>query len=72
MADDPRHQLTRFTILPHQRVPIGMRARFAAEVMNASRHVPAGASRMRARRCFRLAMEKQKRRHMKLWRATIR
>jgi hypothetical protein len=64
--------MARFEILPHQRVPIPMRARFAAEVFNASRSVPRGAPEMRQRRCFRLAMEKQKRRVMRLWRGTIR
>lgn len=64
--------MSRFVVLPHQRIPITMRLRFAAEVFNASRSVPAVASRMRQRRCFRMAMLKQKRRVLKLWRGTIR
>ena len=50
------------------RVPIPMRMRFAAEVWNAMRDVPAGACRMRQARCFRLAMVRQKRLHMKVMR----
>jgi hypothetical protein len=61
----------RFQILPHQRIPITMRMRFAAEVISASALVPKGASRMRQRRCFRMAMERQKRRVLRLWRGTI-
>jgi hypothetical protein len=61
----------RFVILPHQRIPITMRMRFAAEVISASGQVPKGASIMRQRRCFRMAMEKQKRRTLRLWRGTI-
>lgn len=64
--------MTRFVILPHHRIPISMRCRFAAEVFNASRSVPRGAGYMRQRRCFRLAMEKQKRRVLKLWKGTVR
>jgi hypothetical protein len=66
------HQSTRFTILPHQRIPIPMRLRFAAECLMASRAVPKDASPMRQRRCFRLAMEKQKRRMLRLWRGAVR
>jgi hypothetical protein len=61
----------RFMILPHQRIPITMRMRFAAECLMASGDVPKDASPMRQRRCFRMAMEKQKRRVLRLWRGTI-
>ncbi len=64
--------MSRFVILEHQRVPIPMRALFAAQVFNASRHIPKNAPRMRQRRCFRLAMEKQRRRRVRLWRGTVR
>lgn len=64
--------MSRFTILPHQRIPIPMRMRFAAECLMASRAVPKDAIEARQRRCFRLAMEKQKRRVLKLWRGTVR
>lgn len=49
-----------FPIVPPVRVPIWTRVLFAADVMAASKAVPDGASRMRARRCFRLAMEKRR------------
>lgn len=66
------YRSTNFVILPHQRIPITMRLRFAAEVMMATRAVPRAAGLMRQRRCFRLAMVKQKRRVLKLWRGNIR
>lgn len=61
-----------FWVVPGARVPIPARCRFAAEVFNASRAVPPGAGLMRQRRCFRLAMEKQKRRGLRVWRGTVR
>jgi hypothetical protein len=61
-----------FVILPHQRVPIPARLRFAAEVMNAAQAVPKGAPAMRQARCFRLAMEKQRRRVLRAWKGTVR
>jgi hypothetical protein len=63
--------VSKFQVLPHQRIPIPMRMRFAVEVMMASRAVPKGAPMMRQRRCFRLAMEKQKRRIIKLMRENV-
>ena len=67
-----KQETTRFVILPHQRIPIPMRLRFATECLLASRAVPKDASPMRQRRCFRLAMEKQKRRLLRVWRGTVR
>jgi hypothetical protein len=64
--------MTRFTVLPHQRIPIPMRLRFASECLLATREIPRNASPMRQRRCFRLAMERMKRRTFRVMKGTVR
>lgn len=57
-------------ILNRYRVTIPMRLRFFAEVANAmhvARKAKGTVSRMRARRLFRLGMEKQRIRKMRTW-----
>lgn len=65
-----------FPVWPYVRIPMGMRLRLVADVVNATKHVartlPKGAPAMQQRRAFRLAMEKQKRRKLRLWRENVR
>lgn len=62
-----------YWVVPNARVPITHRLRFAAEVLNAmaacrQRPLP----KMASRRVFRMAMEKQRRRRLKLWTGNVR
>ena len=61
-----------YWVVPNVRVPIGSRLRFAADVANAVRAVKHGLPRMAQRRAFRMAMERQTRRRLKLWRENVR
>jgi hypothetical protein len=61
-----------FPVVPGVRVPIGWRLRFAADVMASAAEVPKGAPLMRQRKVFRMAMEKRRRRRLKLWRENVR
>jgi len=58
---------THYPVVRAVRVPIPLRLRFAAEALTAMQKVPKDAPRMRARRCFRLAMERQRMRTMRRW-----
>jgi hypothetical protein len=63
-----------FPIWPYVRIPMGMRLRLVADVMNATKAVklPPNAPAMQRRRAWRMAMEKQKRRKLRLWRENVR
>jgi hypothetical protein len=56
-------------IIPGVRIPIGSRLRIFSDVLASMSAVTKGASLMRQRRQFRLAMEKRKRARLRLWRA---
>jgi hypothetical protein len=56
-------------IIPGVRIPIGARLRIFSDVLASMSEVTKGAPIMRQRRQFRLAMEKRKRKQLRLWRA---
>lgn len=62
----------RFPILPNVRIPIGARLRIFSDVVASMNGVQKGAPIMRQRRQFRLAMEKRKRKRLRLWKENVR
>lgn len=64
--------MARFQILPHQRIPIPMRMRFFAEVLNAMKCVDRRAPDMRQARQFRRGMEKMRFKRLKALRRNFR
>lgn len=59
-------------VLPMVRIPMGTRLRIAADALRAAARVPKEACTMRQRRCFRLAMIKEGRKRLPVWRANVR
>jgi hypothetical protein len=59
-------------IIPGVRIPIGARLRVFSDVLACMDKVTNGAPVMRRRRQFRLAMEKRKRKRLRLWRENMR
>jgi hypothetical protein len=64
--------IDQWRIIPGVRIPIGARLRIFSDVVASMDAVTKGAPIMRQRRQFRLAMEKRKRRRLRLWKENVR
>jgi hypothetical protein len=64
---EPPAMTDQWKIIPGVRIPIGSRLRIFSDVLASMQEVQRGASTMRQRKQFRLAMEKRKRRRLRVW-----